>query len=154
MSLQVTKAKIDKNRYLKFRSILKGGLLALFFVLASVVILELKFLTGQVAQLKVNDISPQDIIVSSAISYESQVATERAREQAAQLETVVYSPPDRNVARQQRVAASQIFNFIDAVRVDPYLTQEQKIDYLQALEPISLSDLEADEVLSSNVVKP
>ncbi|NIT60040.1 MAG: hypothetical protein GWN00_28625, partial [Aliifodinibius sp.] len=127
---------------------LRVVLAGLFFILVSTFILEVEFLTDRIAQLEVGDISPQDIVAPATITYESKIATERARDQAARLVQDVYGRPDPNVAREQRVVANQVFNYLDAVRVDPYLTEEEKLDHVLALTPVSLTREEAIEILN------
>jgi len=147
MSLQPMIAQVNKIYSFRSREIAKGLLIGLFFIATSVLIIEFEFLTNQVAQLEVGDISPQDITAPSATSYESQIATERAREQAARLQRSEFSRPDPNVMREQRVMASHVFDYLDAVRVDPFLTLEQKIAHIQAIIPVSFLRREAEAIL-------
>lgn len=148
MSPQAMLKSFTKRRRLESQKLLRVALAGLFFILVSTFILEVEFLTDRIAQLEVGDISPQDIVAPATITYESKIATERARDQAAKLVQDVYGRPDPNVAREQRVVANQVLNYLDAVRVDPYLTMEEKLDYILALTPVSLTREEATEILN------
>jgi len=148
MSVQSMLIPLMETPHLKPRETLKVLLVGLFFILVSTFILEVEFLTNQAAQLEVGGISPQDIVAPATISYESKIATERAQDQAAKLIQDVYGRPDPNVAREQRVVANQVFNYLDAVRVDPYLTLDQKLDHILAVTPVSFTSDEAVDLLN------
>jgi hypothetical protein len=148
MSVQPATVPFGKKAAFKTREIIKLIIFAVLFVVSGTLIMEVEFLSNQVAQLQVNQISPQDVAAPSSISYESQISTERAREQAARLVSSVYSRPDPNVAREQQVVASQVFAYLDAVRVDPHLAVAQKLDFIQAINPVSFTLEEAAAILN------
>ena len=150
MSVQPATVLSGKKATYKKREVLKLMILAGLFVLSGTLIMEVEFLSNQVAQLQVRQISPQDVVAPSSISYESQISTERARDQAAKLVSSVHSRPDPNVAREQRVVASQIFDYLDSVRADPNLTVAQKLAFIQAVEPVTFSVEEAAAILNLN----
>ena len=147
MAHQANKAIPKSKKPLQPKEVTRGLLLGLFFVVAGVLILELDISSGQVAQLDVGDITLQDIIAPSTISYESLIATERARQQAAEHENPVYTRPDPSIVQKQQLLANQIFNYLDAVRVHPYLTQTEKVAYVKAVEAVSFTTAEAIAVL-------
>lgn len=137
---------LKKTSSLSSREVTRALIIGLLFVTASVLVLELEILTDRTAELEVGDISSNDITAPSAISYQSDIATERVRNQAAELEKA-YSRPDPTILGEQRVVANQVFNFLDSVRVDPFLSQEQKIDYILAIDPISFTPPQATAVI-------
>lgn len=127
--------------------IVKALAVGLFFVIASVIILELEFGTDDVSQLLVGDVAPRDIVAPASISFESQLATEDARNRAERLVAEVYSPPAPAVARQQRDTAAKILSLLDAIRTDPYATLDQKLDWIEEIEPLNLTRSEAQAIL-------
>jgi len=132
------------------REVLKLLFLAFSFIVLSVFVLEVEFFPTAVAQLKVGDIAPQDITAPARISFESAIATEAERDRAESRVTVDYSRPDPEVSRTQRAIADQVLAFLDAVRADadPYLTAADKLDWIQQIQPVSLTREEAAAILN------
>jgi putative nucleotidyltransferase with HDIG domain len=152
MSLQSFWTTTQVNKKFKRREVLKLLLIGLLFIAGSVFILEVQFLSNDVARLKVGDIAPQDIIAPAQISYESRTATEAEKDRAESRVTLYYSRPDPEVARNQRAVADQVLAFLDAVRTDPdpYLMAAQKLDLIQQIQPASLTREEAAAILNLN----
>jgi putative nucleotidyltransferase with HDIG domain len=97
--------------------------------------------------LQVGDVAPQDILASYALSFESEVLTQRARQQAEDAVPDYFDPPDVRVARTQLDRLLAAMSYIDAVRADIYSTREQQITDLRQLADIRLSDEEAASLL-------
>ncbi|RME47345.1 MAG: HDIG domain-containing protein, partial [Caldilineae bacterium] len=137
---------------LRRREVLKLLFIAFSFIVLSVFVLEVEFFPTAVAQLKVGDIAPQDITAPTRISFESAIATEAERDRAESRVTVDYSRPDPEVSRTQRAIADQVLAFLDAVRADadPYMTAADKLDWIQQIQPVSLSREEAAAILNLN----
>jgi putative nucleotidyltransferase with HDIG domain len=94
------------------------------------------------------DVAPQDILAPYALTYTSEVLTERSRATAAAAVAEVYDPPDSGVARDQLELLRSSLDFIDVVRSDPIATQEEKLSDLAALENLPLSPESALAILS------
>lgn len=153
MSLQVTRSAENGKSRFNNRETIKLLLVALVFVVLATAILEVQvsqLFSSDLAQLSVGDIAPQDIISPEQISYESKIDTETARARAENLVTEVYRRPDPEVARTQLALADDVLAFLDAVRADPYLDAAQKLDWITAIQAISLSREDAANILNLN----
>lgn len=93
--------------------------------------------------LQVGDVAPQDILAPYALTFESDVLTQRAQQQAEDAVPDYYDPPNVGVARTQLDRLTAALDFIDAVRADVYSTREQQIADLRELADIRLSEEEA-----------
>ena len=99
---------------------------------------------------QVGDVSTQEILAPFAISYTSEVLTERRRETAANLVSPRYTVPDTSQARQQLDQLRAALAYIDSVRSDSYASFEQKMADLAALQSVQLSQDTAEEILNLN----
>src|SRR5262249_11749576 len=72
--------------------------------------------------LKLGDVSRVRINAPRAITFESQVKTKEAQDKAAADIADVYDPPDPQIGQQQLTRAQNVYNFLDALRHDPYMT--------------------------------
>ncbi|MFP3854578.1 MAG: HD family phosphohydrolase [Anaerolineales bacterium] len=98
--------------------------------------------------LEPGDVAQQDILAPYALSFTSDVLTEEARQAAAEATANVYDAPDSQVVREQVDRLRSTLDFIEAVRADQFATQEQKIEDLQSISGLSLSQETALEILS------
>lgn len=101
--------------------------------------------------LTVGDVAPYDIHAPYAITYQSQVLTARQRDAAASEVSLIYSPADTNIARQQLERLRNMLTYINSVRADAYATQDQKSSDLAALDGIQLSHETIKGILSLSV---
>ncbi len=110
-------------------------------VLISFLALVLPLVLDAVAlPLAVGDVSPRDLEAPYSIEYPSEVRTEKARENAALAVSLVYTPADPSVAREQIDSLRGVFQYIATIRADEHATvEEQKFDLL-ALEDITLRE--------------
>ncbi|MDX1600821.1 MAG: HDIG domain-containing protein [Anaerolineales bacterium] len=97
--------------------------------------------------LEAGDVAPQDILAPYPLSYTSEVLTEEARQAAANSVSNVYDPPDSQVAREQLDRLRAALDFIEAVRADENAEMEQKLEDLQAIESLELSQETARALL-------
>ena len=89
--------------------------------------------------LLVGDVAPYDINAPYAVTYQSQILTNRQQDTAASEAPLVYSPVDTNIARQQLERLRNTLVYINSVRADSFTSMEQKTSDLAALENIQLS---------------
>lgn len=87
----------------------------------------------------IGEVAAQDIQSPKAISYQSQVLTDQARQQAMNGVSPVYLPSDPSIKRQQLDKLRANLLFITQVRQDPYASTEQKINDLLNMENLQLS---------------
>ena len=95
----------------------------------------------QETPLKEGDVAAQDYRAPRALTFDSDILTQRQRERVATEVRPVYSTADPGVARKQLERLRAALSFITAVRADVGATPEQKMADLAALEDIHL-DLE------------
>ncbi|MDX2162681.1 MAG: HDIG domain-containing protein [bacterium] len=111
------------------------------FVLAGAVILALDELFPRAApseQLQVGMVAPADIRAPYSLTYVSAILTERRRAAAVAEISPIYEAPDPNVTRQQIALLTQILDFIDDVRADPFGTPTQKISDVEKITALNL----------------
>jgi len=82
------------------------------------------------------------------LTYTSDVLTNRAREQAGNNISDVYSTLDLSIGRSQLAHANAIFNFIGTVRADNQARLDEKVDYLQAVEDVIIDESVAADLLT------
>ncbi len=126
---------------------------ALTFVLLATVIVASEALLpgGDVSSLQVGSIAPRNILAPRGVTYESEVLTEQLRREVAESVLLVYDPPDPNVSRAQSQLAQQILDFIRNVRRDPFATTEQKINDINQITALTLSDDLIGRILSMSI---
>lgn len=91
--------------------------------------------------------APNDIFSPRALTYPSDLLTQQAREQASRGVSEVYTPLDLAIGRGQLAQARNVFAFIETVRADSSATLERKLDYLQAIENLTIGDEVAQTLL-------
>ncbi|MFN2149532.1 MAG: hypothetical protein ACK2T2_14185, partial [Anaerolineales bacterium] len=89
--------------------------------------------------LAINDVAPQDILAPYALSYVSDILTERARTTAADNVAQVYDTPDNQVAREQLNHLQAALTYIDSVRADTFATRSQKLNDLANIAELSMT---------------
>ncbi len=81
-----------------------------------------------------------DIFSPRLMTYTSDLLTSQTREQASRTVSEVFTPLDLAIGRSQLTLARETFAFIDAVRADSSATIERKLEYLKAIEGLTISD--------------
>lgn len=92
--------------------------------------------------------SPITLHAPRALTYESDVRTRVARDEAADNPANIQFRSDPNALEQQRTQMSQALNAITRVRGDTTLTPEQRLQSLGALPTLALSDTLALQLIS------
>ena len=124
---------------------------ALTFVLVSTLIVasDSLMIAGQdAASLRVGSVPTRNILAPRGVTYESEILTERLRQETAANVADVYDPPDPNVSRTQSQLARQVLDFIVNVRRDPFATNEQKTQDIKQINALTLTDDQISRVLS------
>lgn len=96
----------------------------------------------------VGEPAPADIFAPVTYSYTSQVLTEQAKQDAGNAVPDQYTSLDADIGRAQLNLARQFFNFVDTVRADSQATPSKKIEYLRAVETITIDDAVASDLLA------
>ncbi|MBG0783769.1 MAG: HDIG domain-containing protein [Anaerolineaceae bacterium] len=89
--------------------------------------------------MQIGDVATEDILAPYSLTYESEVLTESARQDAAALISPIYLPVDPSIGRLQIEALRTVLYYITLVRLDDYATQEEKVTDIQSIEGLSLS---------------
>ncbi len=120
----------------------------MIFIIGASLVLLVPIPLGQQVALSVGDVSPTDIRSPRQITYESQVLTEQARNQAAAAVLDVYDPPATRVRREQVARAREILDFIESVRHDDYASTDQQIAWINAIPDITLLPPTVEQLLT------
>ncbi len=132
------------------RVILRVGLLVLTG-LATLVLLALPIaIRPSSYQLKVGDVSSQDIQAPYETSFDSAYQTAQAQNDAEASVQPVYLPADPAIARAQIEHLRVVLEYISSVRYDNYASQVQKISDLSNITNFELSQDTIDRILSLN----
>lgn len=95
-------------------------------------------------------VSPTDIVAPRRVVYTSALRTQREQDAAASRVDKIYTTPNRTHSEAQVNVALAVFDFIDAVRGDPYAPAARKQEMLAAIEKVDLSP----EVISATLALP
>lgn len=122
------------------RWIVRQVLVGLALVLVTVFALVFQF-TDQY-DVTVGSVASRDIRSPQDITYQSDILSREAREEAMLEVVPIYTRPAPDIARQQLRRLRQVLEFLSAVRADPFATQAQKISWVLAVDEL--------ETLSAN----
>jgi putative nucleotidyltransferase with HDIG domain len=119
---------------------LKIAALGVLFLISATGIVAYNALVGNGSvALAVGQVAPDDIRAPMGMTYQSEVLTRLAREEAAARVGWVYDPPNPAVLRQQLQLARQVLDYINNVRLDSFATLDQQVSDLGFIEVLSLS---------------
>lgn len=90
--------------------------------------------------MQIGDVATQDILAPYSLSYDSEVLTERARQEAVNAVDPIYLPTDPSIGRRQVERLRTILFFVTTVRQDGFASQEERISDIQAIEDLNLSE--------------
>jgi cyclic-di-AMP phosphodiesterase PgpH len=133
------------------RRLVQNSLIWLFTALLTVIItliLSFHLVTGPQVTLVAGETATQEITAPHTITYVSDVLTRRAREQAAAAVDDIYSSPDLSIGRAQNNRARLVFSFIEVVRADSLTEIPTRVNYLQAIEGLTLEAAVAEDLLN------
>ena len=136
--------KAHTTRWLN-RTIVAGMISSVAILLIGLLAWQAPF-NGQL-RLVVGQIAPNDIVAPGEIRYESQIATELARERAAQAVPDQYDSTDGRVRRQQVSRSREILVLINSIRNDGNATAAGQIDQLLTMADLSLTPEMARQIL-------
>ncbi|HRO90163.1 MAG TPA: hypothetical protein PLC06_06670, partial [Promineifilum sp.] len=88
-----------------------------------------------------------DIFSPRSMTYTSDLLTNQAREQAGRIVNEVFTPLDLAIGRSQLTLAREVFTFIEAVRADSSATIGRKLEYLTAIEGLTISEAGGQSLL-------
>ena len=97
--------------------------------------------------LSIGDVVNQDILAPRTITFESQILTEQAENDAENMVDKIYLPADPTISRNQAQYLRLSLQFITSVRGDDYSSEEQKIDDINKLVFVRLDDSTSKQIL-------
>ncbi len=112
-------------------------------------------LTGALSTVLVSEgsVASQDVMAPYAVTYQSQILTEELQQEVAQGIDPIYTRQNSAIAREQLNQLKDALTFIDAVRMDEFASQEQKLTDLAALDGIFISQDSANQILELSDVR-
>ena len=119
---------------------LRLGVFAVMLTLGMTLILSFNLAWTSQVKVVVGEPAPDDVFAPQSISYTSDLLTENDREQARNSVPAIYTPLNLSIGREQLAQAAAIFAFIETVRADPENSTEEKVDYLQGIEDLTIDD--------------
>ncbi|MFC2015558.1 HD family phosphohydrolase [Chloroflexota bacterium] len=128
--------------------VLQAVLLGGFLVVVISIVLLIDLLPSRQVVLNAGDVSTEDILAPTDLTYESEVRTQQAQDTQAAAVQEIFDPPDASVARQQEILARQIGDYIGTVRQDTYASAEDKTQSIAAIPDLSLSADDIAHILS------
>jgi hypothetical protein len=123
------------------------SVIALAVVVFLILVLPIS-LRQETSLLNIGDVAFQDINAPRTFSYESEVLTEEARDDAEKSVQPIYLAADPSITRKQVEKLRVVLNYISAVRSDSYSTLGQKISDIQKLSDLTISSEIAEAVFS------
>ncbi len=113
-------------RWIVWQVLYGGGLVGVTAVI-------LIFSVTEGYSLGVGDVALEDIRVPYEATYVSDILTQQAQDEAVRKVTRIYTRPDPSLARQQLDRMRDVFAFLNALRADPYASEEQKREWILAI---------------------
>jgi hypothetical protein len=86
------------------------------------------------------DVASQDILAPYSLTFESEVLTEQARQEAESGVNPIYLPTDPSIGRRQIEELRTVLYYITIIRLDEYASQSDKVADIQAIESLSLTE--------------
>jgi hypothetical protein len=103
--------------------------------------------TETLAGLELDGVATRDILAPSALTYTSEVLTERERQAAADAVLDQYQPINTQISADQLALLRSAFAFIDDIRADEFATLDQKAADMASLSEVSLDSTIAQAIL-------
>ncbi|MCD4739406.1 MAG: hypothetical protein K8R89_09155, partial [Anaerolineae bacterium] len=97
--------------------------------------------------LQVGDVSTRSIRASQDITYQSEILTQQAQEQASRQVEPIYTHPDPEIARQQLEHLRLVLEFISALRADPYASTAQQSSWIRSVPELNALSVNSTHTL-------
>jgi len=136
--------QIKNSNFIQITILVVTGILAFF----SLILPDL--FSKSIYQLQVGEVATQEILAPYSYSYESEILTEIARQDAAARIEPIYLPADPGIGRHQIENLRNILYYITTIRQDIHGNTDQKMTDLSAIQNINLSEDTSKYLLSIN----
>jgi len=134
------------QKLVEYKRAVRLGVFSLILMGLLTGILSYQFFTGRVS-LEVGQVCRQDIRAPKAITYESEIKTARARDQAAAAVGDIYDY-DRSIATRQVAQARKVCADLGELRQSDDLPVDQKLALVKAKENLVLSTAVISDILT------
>lgn len=128
--------------------ITRSILLVITAALSYVAIILPFYVNAGYTSLHTGDVAPQDILAPRNLTYQSEVLTRQAQEQAADAVGSVYLSPNPDITRTQIEHLQSALDYINSVRHDAYSQPAQKISDLTNMQPVVIDSDTAQQILN------
>jgi hypothetical protein len=125
-----------QSRKEKFRRTIRGLLLIVTALMSYLALVFPIALRQDSLPLQAGDVASSDLTSPRTVSYESEILTTRAKNEAANAISPIYLPADPSINRGQLEKLNRTLDFISSVRSDPYADEYQKIDDLKLVQSL------------------
>ena len=97
--------------------------------------------------VQLGDVSPQNYVAPTTLTYESEVLTKNARESASKSVVDRYLPLDLSISRSQIEQLQSVINKIGEIRGDSTITNDSKVVLFSLMDQITLSNTAINAIL-------
>lgn len=97
--------------------------------------------------VQVGDVASQDILAPRNITYQSEILTQQAKQDAEDAVQLIYLPANTSIARQQLEKLRIDLNYISSVRQDTYAVFDQQVGDIASVADLALDQQIIGEVL-------
>ncbi len=126
----------------------------IILVVASVVTFYMLILPGAFKRssfpMQIGDVASQDILAPYTLTFESDILTKRAIQEAGNSISPIYLPPDLSIGRHQVENLRTVLYYISIIRQDIYSSIDEKISDIEAIDGLYLYDETIIQILQLN----
>lgn len=97
--------------------------------------------------VQLGDVSPQNYVAPTTLTYESEILTKNAREAASKSVVDRYLPLDLSISRSQIAQLQSVINKISEIRNDNTISNESKVVLFSLMDRITLSNTAINAIL-------
>jgi len=130
--------------------IVKIAILAISGILAFFALILPESFSQSSFPMEIGDVATEDILAPYSLTFESEVMTEEAQQEAASSVDSIYLPADPSIGRRQVENLRTVLYYITTVRQDNFASQEQKIQDIQAIEGLDMPEDMVTRILQLN----
>lgn len=128
------KSRRIPNRFIKIIILIVSGIFVFFALILPESFSQSSF------PMEIGDVALQDILAPYSLTFESEVLTEQARQDAANAVNPIYLPTDPSIGRRQVERLRTILYYLTTIRQDSYASRDEKISDIQAIDDINFSE--------------
>jgi cyclic-di-AMP phosphodiesterase PgpH len=137
---------ISQNALLKKKTASLLGAALIYIILMSAIVSSQMTMNSS-TQYRVGDVAGRDILAPRRITYVSQVLTELSRQRMESTVQDFYNLPDPKIAKEQINRANSVFDYINTVRNDSFITTTDKEKQLQVISDFTITPSQIQQIL-------